>query len=211
MSTPYDPALLRHLSDLVQKSAKWPTTPKILGNHNGAAYYECPACGGEGTIDSEHVFTRHVGTYGVQVYGIGEDMSALDVLIPELLEHFPIMVKRLQEVEEHHARLRAFTDWMLDYMQEGGDMDGGTFQDNAERLGILVETRPTEPCGEGCVCAEVYGPEEFTQGEVKCFLRSTLVGGTETPPPAPCAACQGGGLAITGDHGAGCPVCGKVG
>ena len=119
--------------------------------------------------------------------------------------------KQHHDLLETHLRLRKFVDWVLDEMKDGGDLDGGSFQDNAQRLGILVETRPTEPCSDTCVCSEYYSAEEFTHGEARCFVRSTLVGGKVPPPPFTCPTCQGGGLAITTDQGAGCPACGKVG
>jgi hypothetical protein len=36
-----------------------------------------------------------------------------------------------------------------------GDIDGGWFQDTAEKLGVLVPTEAREPCGEACGCAEL--------------------------------------------------------
>jgi hypothetical protein len=37
---------------------------------------------------------------------------------------------------------------------ECGDIDGGSLQDKAKALGLLVTVRVTEPCGEYCPCAE---------------------------------------------------------
>lgn len=43
----------------------------------------------------------------------------------------------------------------------GSDLDGGSAQDKAEELGLLIRVSVTEPCGDQCVCAE-YGdfPQE---------------------------------------------------
>jgi hypothetical protein len=37
-----------------------------------------------------------------------------------------------------------------------GDVDGGQLQDAAEKHGLLVAIEVSEPCGEGCNCAD-YG------------------------------------------------------
>lgn len=37
---------------------------------------------------------------------------------------------------------------------EIADIDGGWAQDKATELGLLVNVRVTEPCGEGCRCVE---------------------------------------------------------
>lgn len=149
--------------------------------------------------------------HGVEVYqDIERGPGHVAVVFAEQAR-LAAQVERMTKTEENHDKLRAFVDWMLAYMQDGGDMDGGTFQGKAQEHGILVETRPKEPCGEGCHCAEYYSTEEFTQGEARCFVRSTVVGGKEPPTPANCPTCHGGGLALAHDQGAGCPGCGKEG
>lgn len=47
--------------------------------------------------------------------------------------------------------------WVLLAQREHqADVCGGDIQDKAKELGLLVQVDVTEPCGEGCVCAE-YG------------------------------------------------------
>ena len=48
-----------------------------------------------------------------------------------------------------------FADAMLDIAWQGGDADGATIQELAEKHGLLKETEVAESCGENCVCAEV--------------------------------------------------------
>jgi hypothetical protein len=57
------------------------------------------------------------------------------------------------------AKLVDFGRWCLRHMREPapGDIDGGEAQDEAKRLGLLVEVEATEPCGENCACAEYHG------------------------------------------------------
>ena len=43
-----------------------------------------------------------------------------------------------------------------EHRSELGDLDGGWLQEQAEECGLLVRATVTEPCGEGCRCAE-YG------------------------------------------------------
>ena len=43
---------------------------------------------------------------------------------------------------------------LIEMRDEFGDLDGGWLQDKAEALGLLVRVDVTEPCGEGCSCAQ---------------------------------------------------------
>ncbi len=57
--------------------------------------------------------------------------------------------------------------WVLSEHREYlGDVDGGTIQDKAIELGLLVEVEVTEPCGDDCYCAEW---DDFPQ---KCLRES---------------------------------------
>jgi hypothetical protein len=57
---------------------------------------------------------------------------------------------------------------------EPGDIDGGEAQDEAERLGLLVRVKCTEPCGELCTCAEYHGEAPW-----ECLRPATA---QEAPP-----------------------------
>jgi hypothetical protein len=52
--------------------------------------------------------------------------------------------------------LEGFGLWCLQQMRDPspGDIDGGSAQDEAERLGLLIRTEVHGPCGELCNCAE---------------------------------------------------------
>lgn len=56
--------------------------------------------------------------------------------------------------------LAEFALWVLEELRGdnmGSDLDGGSAQDKAEALGLLVRVEVTEPCSdEYCSCAE-YG------------------------------------------------------
>ena len=52
-------------------------------------------------------------------------------------------------------KLAAFGAWCArEFRDSMGTIDGGTAQDALERTGVLVRQRVTEPCGEGCKCAQ---------------------------------------------------------
>lgn len=54
--------------------------------------------------------------------------------------------------QEQFARFGVF---ILNLSREDfGDIDGGTIQDRAEKLGLLHRVRVIEPCSEDCACAE---------------------------------------------------------
>jgi len=56
-------------------------------------------------------------------------------------------------VQQH--KLAALGRWVLrQQREEFGDIDGGALENEAERLGLLVHVRVTEPCGERCQCVE---------------------------------------------------------
>ena len=66
-----------------------------------------------------------------------------------------------------------FVREMFDDAHDRGDWDGGTIQDVAEKHGVLIRTKVTEPCDpDHCVCAEYEMPTE-------CFRLA---------PPAPVPA-----------------------
>lgn len=71
----------------------------------------------------------------------------------------------------HGAALTPLERFGLAVLEESrneiGDVDGGWLQEEAVKLGLLVSVHVTEPCGEGCRCAE-YG--DFPQD---CLRQST--------------------------------------
>jgi hypothetical protein len=51
--------------------------------------------------------------------------------------------------------LALFGAWAMDtHRDDVGDLDGGSIQDQLEKLGMLESVNVTEPCGEFCKCAE---------------------------------------------------------
>lgn len=69
--------------------------------------------------------------------------------------------------------LRAFAQQIME-VWPGGDLDGGTLQDAAEKHGLLKPEVRCEPCGEGCSCAEYADAREFASG-VTCFRKTSLL------------------------------------
>ena len=69
---------------------------------------------------------------------------------------------------EHHESLLGFAQEIMAAWPRG-NIDGGDLQEFAISYGILVEYRPTEPCGDNCDCQIAYPPEDFEQGEVVCY------------------------------------------
>jgi hypothetical protein len=65
------------------------------------------------------------------------------------------------------AQLQAFALEILKAWPHGG-VDGFDLQDIAEKHGLLIPVRRTEPCGESCACYEMYGAEEF-KGGLPCY------------------------------------------
>ena len=61
-------------------------------------------------------------------------------------------------------KLAAFGAWAARAFRDSlADVDGGGAQDAMERIGVIVKSTVTEPCGENCECVE-YG--EFPH---ECF------------------------------------------
>jgi hypothetical protein len=53
------------------------------------------------------------------------------------------------------AALVEFAQWIIrEHVFGGYDLDGGSVQDKAHALGLLVEVSVPEPCSENCSCAE---------------------------------------------------------
>jgi hypothetical protein len=77
------------------------------------------------------------------------------------------MDDRIHELEDQVEILKKYARWTL---WASGDwcnsVDGGDLQDSAEGMGLIKETQMTEPCGDRCACADVYGLDEFP---VTCY------------------------------------------
>jgi hypothetical protein len=55
------------------------------------------------------------------------------------------------------GKLIAFARWAIAaHREECGDLDGSDIQEKLINLGLLIEVRVNEPCGEYCKCAEYY-------------------------------------------------------
>ena len=80
-------------------------------------------------------------------------------------------------------KMKAFINALLEeFYPECGDIDGGTFQDLAEKFGILVKEIRHEPCGEFCNCAQVVYDEEWQEG-VECFRAANWLSAQQSVHP----------------------------
>jgi hypothetical protein len=90
----------KRLRDLLTEAGKWPKLePVESGKYR---YYDCPLCGGEGKIAADFVSEGQeiygedsmvsCSIVGVQVYGIGDAMAAMEKLIPLLIEAAPALL-----------------------------------------------------------------------------------------------------------------------
>jgi hypothetical protein len=77
--------------------------------------------------------------------------------------------ERAERAEAFARKLFEATDW-----PEGGDIDGGAFQELAIEHGFLTPETRNEPCGEVCFCAEYYGPDELAEG-VTCYRKTAAL------------------------------------
>jgi hypothetical protein len=89
------------LRALLAKAGKWPTEP-VKSYETG--YFDCPACGGCGQIAAEDVKQIHAGLVGVQIFGIGDQMAAMEELVPLLLQHGPALLSELEALREVISR-----------------------------------------------------------------------------------------------------------
>lgn len=76
---------LEELKALLTQAGKWPTEPQTDGTDG---FYNCPVCDGDGTVDAEFVKSAHAGCTGVQIYGIGDQMTAMEKLLPLLFTDY---------------------------------------------------------------------------------------------------------------------------
>lgn len=72
--------------------------------------------------------------------------------------------------------LRAFAQAVMDTWP-GGDLDGGTLQEIAEKYGMLKPEIRHKPCREGC-CDENADAQELVFG-VTCYRKTPLLTGSK--------------------------------
>ena len=80
-------------------------------------------------------------------------------------------------LEAQVVQLRAFAQHIMQSWPIG-DVDGDDLQAAAVKFGLLElkEPAPTEPCGDGCTCAEYLSKEEWADGVV-CYRKTPLLKG----------------------------------
>jgi hypothetical protein len=103
---------------------------------------------------------------GLSADGIQAHKEAL-ILLPEAADE-------IERLRAEVAALREFFLWVFEDFPESFP-DGFAMQDEAERLGLLVDAKPKEPCGEDCACVEYYSQQEWGDGEVKCLRRAAWI------------------------------------
>jgi len=100
---------IAQIEALHSAAGKWPSDPVPDGIVSG--YYECPACNGEGSVDAELVSRMHAGLVGVQVYGIGDQMAAMEKLLPLMIESLPSLIAYIRALEKVRDAARAILDY----------------------------------------------------------------------------------------------------
>ena len=71
------------------------------------------------------------------------------------------------DLEQFARKLFEAADW-----PEGGDIEGGEFQDIAVACGLLIPETRTTPCAEQCWCEEYYG--DMREG-VTCYRKAPFL------------------------------------
>ncbi len=88
--------------------------PVVFKSEDGDGYHECPMCDGEGSVTAELVsHAPSLGAAGVQVYGIGDDMTKLQ----EWVSDAPLLVLALladAEAPDSADLLAMLADRMLE-------------------------------------------------------------------------------------------------
>ena len=86
------------------------------------------------------------------------------------------LLDRLERAEADAAALRDFAQEIMSAWPDGG-IDGADLESVARDHGLLAETHPTEPCGEGCNCAWTCDADDWADGSVTCYQRTPLLTG----------------------------------
>jgi hypothetical protein len=109
--------------------------------------------GGQGTVSPER---RHDAKAIAET--CNQAATVLSLAQTEIKGHMRVeddLQARVAELE----KLAQLGTWVLEETRGenvGCDLDGGSVQDRAEEIGLLIRVRVTEPCGEDCNCTE-YG------------------------------------------------------
>ena len=79
--------------------------------------------------------------------------------------------------ERERNSLRDFANDVMESWPHG-DVDGYDLERMAVDHGLLAlkDPKPTEPCGENCVCSGYPSPEEWSDG-IDCYVRTPLLKG----------------------------------
>ncbi len=93
------------LRELLEKAGKYPALEPVGSR---GTRYTCPVCQGEGDIDDEFVKEGQVTSgegldisiVGVQVFGFGDGMEAMDKLIPTALHALPALLDVAEAAKE---------------------------------------------------------------------------------------------------------------
>jgi hypothetical protein len=109
----------QHLRELLAKAGKYPKLEPVSDPVD--RQYRCPLCAGEGTIDAEFVSKGteeieagiNTSLVGVQVYGIGDAMTAMEELVPLVIQALPALLDVVEQVE-----------WFIKHGQPESAFDG---------------------------------------------------------------------------------------
>lgn len=115
------------LRDLLAKAGEWPTD-HIQDKESG--YYRCPLCE-EGEIEAELVHRVHGGLAGVQVYGFGDQVTAMEQLMPVVVWHLPAILT----VVEAAVRIKRIVD--------GDRTKGKEVQEVEDAIRVLIDAVQT--------------------------------------------------------------------
>jgi hypothetical protein len=93
---------IKRLRDLLAKAPRWPAK---IQHADSEGYLDCPLCDGQGSLPVEQVEELRwgpgdVAVGGIQVYGIGEEMGAMEVLIPQLIKIAPALLEVVEAAAE---------------------------------------------------------------------------------------------------------------
>ena len=111
---------------------------------------------------------RKAGDYACVQQATGLKITAERAQVATL-ETVTRLLDRIRELEVERDLLIKWFKWTM--WTEGdwsGSIDGADLQDQAEKMGLIKMVTQEKPCrDDGCMCAEVYGTDEFP---VECFV-----------------------------------------